>query len=217
MKALLDQTKPSAKRGAFATIEISVGSTKKTYYLTKEQALSLAKQRVLQIGTPGTAKLKNFRASRIRTSRTARERAIKQGQIKLRARKVLEQSSDQQVEYVKSLKEAEGGAWSSAEYEKIAEISRQALKQRRDNFSIVYWTDAKGHCWYPKWQFDMNNQVIPEVRQILELLSTHDTYHVLTTFLVPAIGNSGESPLHLIQAGRGADAVEFVRESINER
>lgn len=123
----------------------------------------------------------------------------------------------EQRQYLKSLKEAEGGAYTSAEYEQLADITRQALKRRRDSFTVVYWTDAKGYCWYPKWQFDGNNQVLPEVRAILELLHTHDTWHALTTFLVPAVGDIGQSPLDLIRAGRGAEAIAFVRNVANER
>lgn len=120
------------------------------------------------------------------------------------------------AEYVRSLKDAEGGAWSTAEFVDHAGISRQALQERRDSFAIVYWTDAKGHCHYPKWQFDSNLQVRREVREILTLLSTHDTLKVLTTFLVPSIGEPGVSAQHLIQSGKGEEAVEHVRAITNE-
>jgi len=120
-------------------------------------------------------------------------------------------------QYIKSLKDAEGGAYTSAEYEQLAGIVRRALKERRDHFAIAYWTDVKGGYRYPKWQFDANHQVRPEVREILKLLRTHDTWHVLATFLVPAMGDSGESPLHAIRAGRGGEAIAFVRRMVNER
>jgi hypothetical protein len=121
------------------------------------------------------------------------------------------------VEYVQSLKDAEGGAWSTAEFVERAKISRQALQERRDTFAIVYWTDAKGHCHYPKWQFDSDLQVLSHVRMILALLHTHDTLRVLTTFLVPSIGEPGTSALKLIHAGRGAEAVAAVRSREDER
>jgi hypothetical protein len=120
------------------------------------------------------------------------------------------------AEYVRSLKEAEGGAWSSQEFSERADITRQALQERREAFSMVYWTDAKGHCHYPKWQFDSNLQVHPHVREILGILHTHDTLRVLTTFLVPSIGEPGVSPLQLIQAGKGPKAVSQVRAIANE-
>ena len=119
-------------------------------------------------------------------------------------------------EYVQGLKAAEGGAWSSAELEEKASISRQALKERRDSFGIVYWTDAKGHSFYPKWQFDANLRVLPEVREILRLMRTTDTTHVLNQFLAPSIGDAGESVLGLIKSGRGAEAVAWVHARMNE-
>jgi hypothetical protein len=93
----------------------------------------------------------------------------------------------------------------------LAHISRQALQERRANFTITYWTDAKGHCHYPKWQFDPDRRVLPHVRTILGLLHTHDTLRVLTTFLVPSIGEPGVSALSMIQDGRGDEAVAAVR------
>jgi hypothetical protein len=93
----------------------------------------------------------------------------------------------------------------------IAHISRQALHERRANFTIAYWTDAKGHCHYPKWQFDPDRRVLPHVQTILGLLHTHDTLRVLTTFLVPSIGEPGASVLSMIQDGRGDEAVAAVR------
>ncbi|MEO6002290.1 MAG: hypothetical protein ABIZ04_21175 [Opitutus sp.] len=120
------------------------------------------------------------------------------------------------AEYVQSLKDAEGGAWSTAEFVQRAGISRQALQERRDSFTIVYWTDAKRHCHYPKWQFDSNLQVNRYVRDILALLSTHDTLKVLTTFLVPSIGEPGVSALRLIQSGQGEKAFEYVRAITDE-
>jgi hypothetical protein len=121
------------------------------------------------------------------------------------------------VEYVQSLKEAEGGALSTDEFVERAKISRQALQDRRATFAIVYWTDAKGQCHYPKWQFDSDMQVLPHVRMILALLHTHDTLRVLTTFLVPSIGEPGTSALKLIHAGRGEEAVAAVRSREDER
>jgi len=216
MQVVLNRAKSKRKYSKQGKVQISVGTTKVTYYLPHEQALRLAKMNGLRISAADALGTTKSRVAAKVRSRSLPERGDKLRQTKIRARRALEGSSEDQIQYVKALKEAEGGAWSSAEYEKIAEISRQALKQRRDNFSIVYWTDAKGHCWYPKWQFDRNSQVLPEVRESLELLRTHDTYQVLTTFLVPAVGDGGESPLHLIQSGHGAEAVEFVRALVNE-
>ena len=119
--------------------------------------------------------------------------------------------NDPAGEYVQSLKDAEGGAWSTAEFMELAHISRQALQERRANFTIAYWTDAKGHCHYPKWQFDPDRRVLSHVRTILGLLHTHDTLRVLTTFLVPSIGEPGVSALSMIQDGRGDEAVAAVR------
>src|SRR5581483_5000080 len=42
---------------------------------------------------------------------------------------------------------------------------------------------------YPKWQFDSDFRVLPDVLRILRLLKTRDTVHVLKTLLVPAAGN----------------------------
>jgi hypothetical protein len=119
--------------------------------------------------------------------------------------------------YVRSVKEAEGGAWNSQECEELMNLSRSDLKQLRDSFAIVYWTDDRGDCSYPKWQCDTKHRVLEPVREILHLLRTHDTLKVLTTFLVPAVGDAGESPLHLIQEGRSAEAIAFVRGIVEER
>ncbi len=121
------------------------------------------------------------------------------------------QAATSASEYVQALKNGNGGAWSAAEIVERAKISRQALRERRDTFAVVYWTDAKGCCHYPKWQFDADLQVLPPVRAILALLRTHDTVRVLTTFLVPSIGEPGTSPLQLIRAGRGKEAVVAIR------
>lgn len=47
------------------------------------------------------------------------------------------QPRKEQRQYLKSLKEAEGGAYTSAEYERLTDITRQALKRRRDSFAVV--------------------------------------------------------------------------------
>jgi hypothetical protein len=120
-------------------------------------------------------------------------------------------------QYVSALKNAQGGAWSTAAFIAKAGITRQGLKERRDNYTIVYWTDAKGHCSYPKWQFDANLQVLSEVRAVLALLRTHDTLYVLNKFLTPAIGDQGDSVLDMIQSGRGAEAVAYVKRSQENR
>ena len=90
-------------------------------------------------------------------------------------------------------------------------ISSQALAQRREAFKIVYWTDIRGHCFYPKWQFNADMKVRPEVIEILGDLRTRDTVHVLMKFLVPSIGDAGESVLDLILSGRGKEAIEYVQ------
>ncbi len=119
--------------------------------------------------------------------------------------------------YEKSLKQAEAGALSQTRLMKRIGVSEEELRRRRDSFTIVYWTNSQGRSWYPKWQFDGEFQVLPDVRRILRLLRTHDTLHVLATFLVPAIGDAGVSPLQLIREGRGADAVAFVRSLVDQR
>ena len=200
-------------------MEIRAGNTKVTYYITRRQARDLAKERMLQIGAPG------FELARAEGSSFGDGIAKRSprkgigGKIRgatLVAREFLTKETAEKIAYVRSLKNAEGGAWTSAEFEKITGISREALRQRRNAFTIVYWTDARGHCSYPKWQFDANMQVLPEVREILGLLKTHDTLSVLMTFLVPAVGDAGNSPLHLIQAGRGCEAVDFGRSIVCE-
>lgn len=219
MPALLKKTKP---KGGYATVTIRVSGKVSTFYLPAKDAVGLGKRKVLQIGPPpGSITERKFHLgdSAVADERMAASRGYgaKFHASNLAARRILSCGTVDHIQYITSLKQAEGGAYRSTEYEELADISRQALKQRRDSFSIVYWIDAKGHCWYPKWQFDGNNQVLPEIRQILQLLHTHDTLHVLSTFLVPAVGDAGESPLHLIRKGCGAVAVEFVGTSVNER
>lgn len=119
-------------------------------------------------------------------------------------------------EIVRSLKEAEGGAWSEAELMELTALSRELIRLRRKEFRLVYWTDAAGKTFYPRWQFDSSFQVLSAVEEITLLLGTQDTLRVLTTFLVPWIGEPGVSPLTLIRLGKHAEAVTAVKSLTNE-
>ena len=215
MQTLVRQAKPRVAADA-GKVVIFDGTTKVTYYLPKKKALGLTKQSVLQIGTPG---LQGPKTTRLSFGDNMAKRHLHKGigvKLARSAHEFLTSETAEQIAYVQSLKDAEGGAWTSAEFEQITGLSREALRQRRNVFTIVYWTDVRGHCSYPKWQFDANMQVIKEVREILGLLKTHDTMHVLRTFLVPSIGDAGESVLQLIRSGRGSLAVEHVHTIVNE-
>lgn len=123
-------------------------------------------------------------------------------------------SKNRQVEaeqYVQSLKAARWGAWSSEETEEHLGVNKLRLKELRNSFSIVYWTDSNGRCFHPIWQFTGTLKVKSRVKEILQILSTHDTTLVLSRFLVPYIGDAGESVIELIDSGRGKQAVEYVR------
>ena len=89
-------------------------------------------------------------------------------------------------------------------------ITREALRQRRESFSIVYWTDPKGHCHYPVWQFTPEMHVKDGVRAVLRWLRSHDTTLVLSRFLVPFIGDTPRCVIDLIDYGRGAEALAYI-------
>lgn len=113
-------------------------------------------------------------------------------------------------DWVQRLKAAKGGAYSSAELERHLNVTRQALADRRSSFSIVYWTDPHGRCWYPKWQFDHELKVLPAVKEVLKALRSEDTVKVLATFLVPASGLGDRSVLDLILSGQTDEALSHV-------
>lgn len=130
-----------------------------------------------------------------------------------RARESIAGQSDA---YVRELKAAGGGAYSTLELAEKTGLTRQGLAVRRGKFQIVYWTDPKGHCFYPKWQFDTEMKILPGVQQVLGLLKSHDTLHVLMKFLVPSTPQ-GKSVRDLIAQGESERAVSFVENSLVER
>ena len=127
------------------------------------------------------------------------------------------EQSGRAQKYVQELREAYGAAYKSSELEEELQITRQALKKRREQLSIVYWTDPQGHCHYPRWQFNDEFVVYPEVKEILHVLNSHDTTLVLQKFILPVVGESNQSVIDLIRSGKGKGAVQNVKNRVNVR
>jgi len=116
-------------------------------------------------------------------------------------------------EFIRALKEAEGGAYSGAELGEHLQTSRQSLGGRRGAHTIIYWTDTRGQAFYPKWQFDEEFKVVSGIGTIVKLLNTDDTLHVLATFLVPAAALNDQTVLQLIRENRIEQAIQHVESS----
>lgn len=136
--------------------------------------------------------------------------------VRAKQARVRKPTASQQGEYVRELKASSGGAYSTAELVEMTGLTRQGLAVRRDKFQIVYWTDPKGHCFYPKWQFDAEMKILPGVQQVLGLLKSHDTLHVLMKFLVPS-SPQGKSIQGLIAHGESEKALSLIENSLKER
>jgi hypothetical protein len=113
-------------------------------------------------------------------------------------------------EFIRALKEPEGGAYSGRKLGEHLQASRQSLAERRGAHAIVYWTDIRGQAFYPKWQFDEEFKVIPGIGTIVKLLNSDDTLHVLATFLVPATALNDQPVLQLIRENRTEQAIQHV-------
>jgi hypothetical protein len=114
-------------------------------------------------------------------------------------------------EAVRQLQTMEGGAWRTSELHSLFSISSAVLHRRRTEFRIIFWRDAKGDFFYPKWQFTPTGAVLMGIEEILQIFRSTDEWGVVSYFLSPRKSLRNKRPLDLLREGRAAEAIEKAR------
>ncbi|MSU60243.1 MAG: hypothetical protein EXS35_19080 [Pedosphaera sp.] len=108
---------------------------------------------------------------------------------------------------------AKGGAWHEPELIRRRYTSDSLAKARR-TFGILAWRDRFGGWHYPKWQFDEDGKVLPQVVEILRLFRSSDVLYVMSQFLFAVAPD--KALIELIGSGRGDKAVTIATKRVRE-
>ena len=97
---------------------------------------------------------------------------------------------------------AKGGAWHEPELIRRG-YTVEGLAGERKQFGLIAWQDRYGGWHYPKWQFDADGRILPEVRSILRLFRSRDAImrHDVITSLTEVVMREKDSRCLLPSVG----------------
>jgi hypothetical protein len=78
---------------------------------------------------------------------------------------------------------------------------------------VVFWQDAKGDFFYPKWQFEPNGRMNNHILAVLKILDSEDAWGVMAYFLQPKVSLDARTPLEVIRSGQGERVIEHARDA----
>lgn len=99
------------------------------------------------------------------------------------------------------MQQAEGGAWTGAELEKLFGLTPATLHRRRKEHRIVFWRDPLHEFHYPKWQFTPAGALLCGIQEVLAAFASPDEWRIMRYFLGPRHLFGGRRALDLLRAG----------------
>jgi hypothetical protein len=117
---------------------------------------------------------------------------------------------------VAEMQVAEGGAWSDPEYRQKFDLSPPVLCRRRKEHRIVFWRNAKGDYFYPRWQFTETGALLPGIQEVLQTFRSQDEWRVMRYFLGARKQLNDRRPLDLLRAGEIDRAIAHARDHAAE-
>jgi hypothetical protein len=96
---------------------------------------------------------------------------------------------------------AEGGSISAAEVADLLHISRQAVNKRRRAGHLIGLSIGRHGYFYPTWQFNERGELLPGLKETLDILANHDPWMQAAFFLNPNASLNDVMPLALLRSG----------------
>ncbi len=75
----------------------------------------------------------------------------------------------------------------------------------------MYWRNAKGAFFYPRWQFTATGALLPGIQDLLQLFASRDEWRIMRYFLSPRVQLGNQRPLDLIRSGETDRLLEHAR------
>lgn len=128
--------------------------------------------------------------------------------------KLLDQAEARQSQALDDLTSVEGGA--------VSGTAALWMSGYGDLDGLVSWVRNPDGCRldrqrrYPVWQFTEQHRVLPGIREVVQILRSHDQWRIMRYFLGPKAQLDGLRPLDLLRAGEVERVLMHARVHLEE-